>query len=709
MCLFNLYYFNICSIIFLYVRCYHLKKLKRLFDKVNPKIKDIITKGIKLSKDYVKTNVLFMSFVILALINGMLLRSFTVGGFFNIDPFLADLAVILIIGALGYFFKPKNQYKYYIIILTFLAAICMINSVYYTNYLTFASVSMIKTSTQLGGVANAVFEEIMEWKDILFLLTPIALYMIHHRLRKKKYYDSIEEFGKVKSINTIVGGLIILGFFLTTVTGTDLSRLGKQWNREYIVGKFGIYTYQLNDLVATVKSKLMPLFGYDEALKEFREFYASKETEEVKKNKYTNILKNKNVIVIHAESIQNFLINATINGQEITPNLNKLAKEGIYASNFYAQESVGTSSDSEFTYATSLLPASSGTVFISYWDREYVSIQQLLNEQGYYTFSMHGNNGSFWNRNVGHLNTLGYQHYFAYKDAYNIDETIGLGLSDKSFFRQSVPIIKGISEENKNFYATLIMLSNHTPFTDIENYSDFSVGWDIEKVNEITGKKEKVTMPYMEGTTLGSYIKSVHYADEAIGDLIKDLDAQGLLENTAIVIYGDHDAKLKKSNYNKYYNYDPYTDSIKDSEDPTYVQVDYYQYEINRKVPFIIWQKNKKYNVEITEVMGMYDILPTLGNMLGIKSEYALGHDIFSVDENVVVFPDGNWITNKLYYNAQKNEGKYFNPDEPVSEEYIKKYTEYAEKLISVSDNIIVHDLIRKTKEKLEVQEQLNS
>ena len=58
----------------------------------------------------------------------------------------------------------------------------------------------------------------------------------------------------------------------------------------------------------------------------------------------------KNVLTIHAESIQQFALDTYMNGEELTPNLNKLAREGLYFSNFYAQESVGTSSDSEFTF-----------------------------------------------------------------------------------------------------------------------------------------------------------------------------------------------------------------------------------------------------------------------------------------------------------------------------------------------------------------------
>lgn len=104
--------------------------------------------------------------------------------------------------------------------------------------------------------------------------------------------------------------------------------------------------------------------------------------DETKTNEYTDMFKGKNILLIHAESIQNFTLNTSFNGVDVAPNLKKLASEGLYFSNFYAQESVGTSSDSEFTLSTSLMPASSGTVFVSYWDREYETLQKLLKNKG---------------------------------------------------------------------------------------------------------------------------------------------------------------------------------------------------------------------------------------------------------------------------------------------------------------------------------------
>ena len=655
---------------------------------------------------FFKNNVLFTTFIITSLINGCLIRFLTVKNYTAISPVLADLAFILFIGSFAYFFKPKSRFKYFITWSIILTLVCLINSVYYTNYVSFTSFSLLATSLQLGGVTGAL-KTIMELKDFCYIWAPITLIFMHRKLLKHGYYEKLrlKDKPKVAILKVLVAATIILGFFVSTLSGTDISRLYKQWNREYVVMKFGIYVYQGNDLIASLKPQISPLFGYDKAAKEFREYYkenASKKSD----NEYTDIFKDKNVLVIHAESIQNYLLDTEINGVPIAPNLKKLSEEGMYFSNFYSQESVGTSSDTEFTYSTSLLPASSGTVFVSYWDREYPSIQKFLKEEDYYVFSMHANKGNMWNREVMHKQ-LGYDKFYYYDKDYKLDEMIGLGLSDKSFFKQSVQKIKTINEKYDRYYGTLIMLTNHTPFEGVEDTTDIDLTYKYTKTDEVTGEQVEVVNDYLSNKTLGKYFTTAHYADEAIGEFIDELDKEGLLEDTVIVIYGDHDAKIKQSEYDFYYNYNPETDSRYSKNDPRYEEFTKYDYELNRKVPFIIWTKDealrKKINKEIKTVTGMYDVLPTLGNMLGIYDKYALGHDVFNTDEHYVVFPNGNWITDKMYYDSQNGKAIVFDEKSVIDKDYISKYTQIAEKEIAVSNDIIVHDLIKKTKETDEV------
>ena len=310
-------------------------------------MKKKITSCKKFLSGYLKTNILFMTFFFSSLINACFLRFLTVKNYFDIRPIIADAAVVLIIGAFGYFIKPKHQFKYFFTWGIIFTLLCIINSMYYTNYLSFASFSLLETSLQIVDVVDAVVENVMELKDFSYLWQIFALFFVNHVLKKREYYVKVSkiEVGKVRALNTIVAGLILVGIFISTITYVDISRLSKQWNREYIVMKFGVYTYQLNDLIATAKSQLNPLFGYDENAKMFREYYDAKDTTQ-ETNKYTNIFKGKNVLVIHAESIQQFTLNASFNGVDVAPNLKKMASEGLYFSNLYSQESVGTSSDS---------------------------------------------------------------------------------------------------------------------------------------------------------------------------------------------------------------------------------------------------------------------------------------------------------------------------------------------------------------------------
>lgn len=725
---------------------------------------------------FLVNNALFLTFVISLVVNSLILRAFTVkfgeskagADVFMaiVKPMLADVVAVTIIGLFGFLFrKQSGRFKYLMVWTVIFSILGMGNSIYYTNYKSFLSVSLLSTASQLGGVMDAVTKNIMEAKDFILLwpvLAMIAVYILIKKthepgyVKQKQPRAALARYAGSASIVAVVCGI----FFSTMLTPTDCSRLVKQWNRESVMGSFGMYVYQISDTVSSIHAKLNMVFGYEESKKKFDEFFDSKEesdskvhvVNEEKKNKaneYSGIFEGKNVLVIHAESVQQFTLDTYINGEELTPNLNKIAREGLYFSNFYAQESVGTSSDSEFTFSTSLMPASSGTVAINYWDRDYATTQKKFGEKGYYVFSMHGNNGSYWNRLNLHQ-SLGYQRLYNYTTDYDIDETIGLGLSDKSFFHQSVPKIKEIAENNKNFYGTLIMLTNHTPFSDITRVSDFDVSFKYKQYNEETGMYEEISRPFLEGRKLGNYFKSVHYADQAIGQLMEDLDSNGLLDNTVVVIYGDHDAKVKEEEYEYYYNYNPFTNETLTEDDAGYIPVDEFYYNLNRKVPFIIWSKDGGYEPkEITKVMGMYDVQPTLGNMFNFTNEYALGHDIFSFDddeENIVIFPNGNFITDTVYYDSQKetyfdltdyknvadyascnqvykndpiplysedNEGLFKfaeseysaehaqarKNDGVVDDNYIKDRFDYAADRIDVSNSIIYYDIIHKVQE----------
>ncbi len=693
------------------------------------KLIKILKKIRKKVSKYLSTNRLFISFVVLSLIETILLRNYTLRNSWDYKPLICDLALLIIIGAFGYFVKPRKQFNYYFIWMIIVTTMCVVNSVYYVFYTSFASFSFIAGLGLVGEVGDSLIEK-LRLIDFIYLIFPCVYFVIHTNLKKGSYYHFVAKVEKSKQmfVSTILAGVIVLAFTLVSMTGTDVSRLVKQWNRVYIVQRFGIILYQGNDLVQSLTPKINSLFGYDEAAKNFKDFFAKKFVEEKHEpNKYTGVLEGMNVIFIHMESMHNYLVNMEVNEQEITPTMNRLVKEGMYFNNFYPQVSIGTSSDTEFTLNTSLMPANSGIAFMQYYDRDYASIPKLLGEKGYYTFSSHANGVSMWNRNNMHP-SLGYQNLFFQESFEYNEETdrLGLGLTDELFYYQLQEKLEKIEDENENYMGTLIQLSNHSPYAATEyhpeyydNFGKLLLTNTYQKLNPNTGVLTSVTDKYLHESKLGNYLISAHYADMALGTFIDYIENSSYYENTVFVLYGDHDARLDKSEYQYYLNYDVKTGELAEEGDPNYVEYNSFHHEINKRTPLIIWTKNEKVAKKIRKtnenVMGMYDILPTLGNMMNFDFKYALGHDIYDIkDDNVVVFPNGNFVTNKVYYNNANGNYLILNQDMNsndnknnsksntgminsvvISEDYISDLKTYTESVLNVSNDIIVHNLIK--------------
>ena len=658
------------------------KKIKDMINKFNIKkmiksinIKEIITKQIH-------DHPIILLYILGNFINAILLVLFTTRHF-QTRAFLINFGVVCLLAGISLLVKRKKLY--YISTSALMIFICVVNSLYYNYYSSFVSISLLATSVFVKDVGDAVIQMVVRPCDFSYLWLVVALYIYY-----KKYMKKRDEKPIPKNYFFIYLVVAALTFFIgcTLPPYNSYSRLRKLWNRVVVVNSWGPYVYQVDDIVQCLKPKFNNIFGYDKALKDTKDYYLENE-KEATTNEYTNIFEGKNVIVIHAESLQTFAMGINFHDRELTPNLNRLANEGIFFDNFYAQVGVGTSSDTEFTYATGLLPANNGTVFVNYFNNKYITMQSLLKDKGYYVFSMHGNVGDFWNRDTMHLN-MGYDKFYS-KSSFEIDEEYGLGLSDASFLRQAVPKIKEISDEvNKPFYGTLITLTNHTPWNGVEEYGDYDLSMTVDIDGEI------VQRDYLETRMMGKYLKTVNYMDTAIGNFIRDMDAAGLLENTVIVIYGDHDARLGRKQFDYMYNYDPVTDTVRTEEDPEYVEFNEYDYELMRKVPFIIWSKNNKKGVRMDNPTGMIDVISTLGNMLGVRSKYALGRDAMSTskEDAIVTFKDGSFITDKVYYNA-KNGDVYAISNSVIEDDYIEKRSAYADKISEISDNIITYNLIK--------------
>ena len=663
-------------------------KLKKYYKK----IKNFI-------KSYINNNKLFTEYILINTILTILVRCFTTKKVFTLYPLFVDVGLIIILGSFNFFFKKeKKRYIYLQCLTSFYTLICTINAFYYSFYASFASISELSSVGQTTNVTGSLFEK-LTILHFIYLLFPLIFYFLHKKLKKKKVeFSTNKKYLKKKVLKTALIGLIIVALAFITAQKQDYSRLYKQWNRPYVVNRFGIILYQTMDLINFSTSKITTMFGLDDALIETQTYYKNN-TSYKESNKYTGLLEGYNIIFVHMESIQSFLLDLSFNGEDVLPTVKSLINEGMYFSNFYPQISIGTSSDTEFTLLSSLLPTNTGIVFTNFSNRNYVTLPKMLNEKGYYTFSMHGNEFTMWDRNKAHP-SLGYQGFY-YKDKYtfNEEESINLGISDDVFFKQSIDYLEQIERENTNYMGTVITLSNHSPFIYLDKYKPFDLSKTYRVYNKETNRYENKKIDYLTGSTVGNYIISSHSADLALGEFVNDIKESNYFNNTIFVFYGDHDPRLTIDQYNYYYNYDPITKDLLDKNDPNYYDYNDAKHILNKKTPLIIWSKNEQIRNllqgEITSPMGMIDVFPTLGNMLGIKNKYALGHDIFNIkDKNIVVFPNGSYITGDYLYDCSNDNIYTLKNGIRIKEKDIQKGKDYSDKIISISNNIIRHDLI---------------
>ena len=184
------------------------------------------------------------------------------------------------------------------------------------------------------------------------------------------------------------------------------------------------------------------------------------------------------------------------------------------------------------------------------------------------------------------------------------------------------------------------------------------------------------------------------------------MENKGLLENAVVLIYGDHHAQISKSDYELIFNYDEIANELIDKADDHYINVDNAYLKQVQRTPLIIWSKDKTFQSHITQPMGMIDVMPTIANMLNIENPYQLGKDIFNVENNQVIFPDGSFLDKDIYYNSSNltiynmATNKVMFNLEDFDEDILDKIKKVEDTLV-LSSKIIENDIIKYYKESL--------
>jgi len=215
-----------------------IKKFKDF--RKNPK-REIIT-IINRITEIIKNNTLFFVYVITLLFNTILLRYFTIGTLENVfyyKPLLADLTIILLVGSVCFLLKEKNRFSYLLGTNIFLTLICIINSVYYTFYTSFSSISLLATSKYAQEVSDAIFENVLKISDLIYIWAPIMLIVTYVKLKKS---NKIKKSGKPNKVK------FMKGITLAGITGMTVVLTVTIWKLEDLLNN-GIGSISLKDLV----------------------------------------------------------------------------------------------------------------------------------------------------------------------------------------------------------------------------------------------------------------------------------------------------------------------------------------------------------------------------------------------------------------------------------------------------------------------------
>lgn len=572
-----------------------------------------------------------------------------------------QMSIMYILSLFGMLYLlPKKGRNIAGIIMNILISILLFaDNIYYSyssNVLSVLQISNLQYGEEIMSTLPLLLKlpQILYFIDILTLIILIATSIIKIEKGKKS---------KTKFIvcRTIIG-IICMIFFIILSINANSKVLEDPYNRDTQIKKGTIYGYHISDILnAIVGSKQSKYDNKEDMLEDYnllKDEYNEKYGESYIDIK--NSMEGKNVIILQLESIQEFVLNKTINGKEITPNLNKFINENIRLTNMFMQ-SYSTTADSEFSTVTSLYPVENGMAYSRYYKNNYDDIFKMFHNKGYTTSYMHGNYGYFWNRTNVYNNME--VDYIELKDKFmDISEDIMGYLSDELLYKQAVEKLK---EYDNPFISYIVAASSHTGFT-LDGLQDRS------KVNIDVGK--------YKDTFFGNYLESVNYADYAFGIFIQKLKNADLYDDSVIILYGDHNGLDMYNN-----EMIEFLKELDSNLIDTDIKLNYIRVLAGMKIPGIN-------NLRIDKPVSKLDIKPTLAYLCNTEEGISLGTNMLA-KEDFICLNNERIVTDKFYYDEVWSN---IETGEMVEEnEELKKYRDFMQKELEISKSIVLENLLK--------------
>ena len=524
---------------------------------------------------------------------------------------LFSLTYVMLISFLIIVLPKKSSVVLYVLTYLFVFVVCIVQYFYFSIIGSFFGIVDTSNASEGFSFVNYIFEHLGD-KIILFVTLGLILFVITLiSILKTNHY----KFSRKYLFITIVLMIICLGvsfvFHQSAIKSLGEYQKDNMWfeenNFRNIYEKFnirntcmqicGIYEYTIRDIVLYVKNNLS--LDIVSKTKEIDEYFNDNQKIS-KKNKYTGVLANQNVIIIQLEGIDSWMVN-----DEIMPTLNYLSKHGLNFTNRYAPNfGGGRTQNTEYAINTGLyIPVNGYNIYESYKNNFDYSLANVFKDNGYKVNSIHYNHGYFYGREKLHK-AFGFENYYSLLDL-NIGGDEEYWYNDENLVDNEEAYNLIVPDGNEKFLSYVITMSAHGVFND--------------------------EYPICKNLTAEECIyKSAKTTDNFLNKLLKKMDNDNLLDNTTFVLISDH--------YAYSYGFDNIKKLKKLDSDNSDGEVD--------KVPFVIWN-NSIPRAEIDTILDSADILPTLINLFGfnVDPNNYLGTDVFSdYHEKFVYFKDRTYI-----------------------------------------------------------------
>ncbi len=560
-----------------------------------------------------------------------------------------ELIACLCICFLLSIFNKNTKNIISLIILIIYTVYSFAQTMHYAFFKSFFSLMKLSMINELKDVSNEVLSK-FEIEYLLFLL-PIILYILFIKLYKQEK-DNISIKKKL-----IIATLAIFSLLLTkdalldkyeiednqTIDDitSDIYLYNNINNNIRFYSKFGSFEYLIKDIERLdVDEMALTIKDFDE-IKDF--IYASKRD----KSELQGTYKDKNLILVLCESFGPQAIK-----EDLTPTLYKLKTEGTYFTNHYAPLYPSNTNDSEFISQTGMMPSIDyGSTYKEFSSNYYpYSLANLFKNNGYNVNSYHSHTKQFYNRVTFH-NSFGFEYLYDKDD-------LGLTLDGKvynNWIDDSLLFEKAIdnTDTTNKFFNFIITTSGHLPY--------YSGRKEIQDNYKIV-RELYPDIPEQEAYYYAAQMK----LDEGIEVLLNKLEEKGVLEDTIIILFGDH--------Y-------PYGIKDEDTLDSLYgnLENDYEMY----KTPFIIYDSTKQGETKDT-LSSTFDIYPTITSLFDLDDSkaYTIGEDLFVEDnQRFVLFSDYSVLGETFYYDSNKSE--LIGNDKYNLLKKVNKHYKYSQEILS--------------------------